>query len=152
MQANSPPLQRVSIGLTLAATLTFVTPVHAAPKGFAPYEGKNPIAEGDGGTKVQASGVDYWTTGSPPRRFRVLGVLSDSRPARGFASDPTKSRALADRIKEAGGDAAIFLQASTATTAIVALGNGLSAPAQERTTQLLVIRYEDAVPETAQPK
>jgi hypothetical protein len=139
------------IGLALVAAVVSASPTYAAPKGFAPYEGKNAVTEGEGGTKIQANNIDFWTTGSPPRRYRVLGVLSDSRPARGFASDPTKSRALAERVRSAGGDAAIFLDASTNVNAVVAIGNGIMAPVQERTTRLLVIKYEDQAPAAPAP-
>ncbi len=36
---------------------------------------------GSGGTKITTDGVDFWTSGNPPRAYLVLGVLMDSEDA-----------------------------------------------------------------------
>lgn len=54
-------------------------PPASARAKFVTYEGKDAISEGRGGTKVVAHGVDFWTTGDPPKRFQVLGIITDKR-------------------------------------------------------------------------
>lgn len=113
-----------------------------AGSGFTPYESRDPVVEGQGGTRVSGNGVDFWTTGTPPRRYRILGVLSDTRPDSGFGSNPTKSRALAERIRAAGGDAAIVLGSDTQLAGAFNVGYGVTVTNHDRTTQFLVVRYE----------
>jgi hypothetical protein len=134
---------RKSLHLLLAGAIALSPLTAASAPKFEPYEGKKSVVDGEGGTRVQNAGIDFWTSGTPPHRYRILGVLTDARPSGGFGSDLTKSQALAKRIKDVGGDAAIVLGEETKTTGAVSLGNGLTALAQERTTRLMVVHYED---------
>src|SRR5262249_10849547 len=45
---------------------------------YQPYEGRNNVYEGDGGTKVVVDGVDFWANGSPPRKYAILGVVTSA--------------------------------------------------------------------------
>lgn len=110
---------------------------------FAAYEGKDAVREGDGGTKVITDGVEFWTTGTPPHRFRVLGVLTDRRGA-GLLSGSATGHSVAKHIRSLGGDAAIILGRDTQIKSGMLLNNGMVALARRNTTQLLVIKYEDA--------
>src|SRR4029453_8319360 len=49
---------------------------------FQPLESQGPVvAQGQWGTRKVVDGVDIWTTGAPPRKYRVLGVINDTRGA-----------------------------------------------------------------------
>ena len=48
------------------AAMVFISCVVSAQE-FLPYEGKNAIQEGEGGTKKVVDGVDFWADGAPPR-------------------------------------------------------------------------------------
>jgi hypothetical protein len=133
----------------LLALIVVVAP--AVAEDFGPYEGRDAVVEGTGGTRVQANGVDFWTYGTPPRAYRILGIITDKRPAQGFGSNPTKSRALAKRVKDAGGDAAIFVSEETRATGAFNLGNGLSTMVEDRSTRLLVVRYEESEASQSRP-
>src|SRR3546814_13128782 len=37
---------------------------------FTPYEARNSIVEGKGGTRTTKHGIEYWAMGDPPRRYR----------------------------------------------------------------------------------
>src|SRR5260221_1849939 len=43
------------------------------------YSG-SPVIQGQGGASKRVGGVDLWVIGTPPRKFRVIGYLTDSRP------------------------------------------------------------------------
>src|SRR5690349_6047663 len=62
---------------------------------------------GSGGTKVTADGVDFWTSGRPPRPYQVLGVLMDKDDSKMMAAVGTS--ALARKVKDLGGDALIVV-------------------------------------------
>lgn len=137
--------------LAIVLALTASASAHARPK-FVAYEGKDSVSEGRGGTKVASHGVDFWTTGEPPRRFQVLGVLTDNRSRGWFNGDAVGSGSVAAKVKEAGGDAVIILGQSSKVTGYVhggqatlsggtAYGFGWSQPVSEETTQMVVIKY-----------
>jgi hypothetical protein len=49
---------------------------------FQPFESQAPITgQGIAGTRKVVDGVDIWTFGAPPRKYRVLGVINDTRGA-----------------------------------------------------------------------
>lgn len=124
---------------------------------YAAYEGPDAVRKGEGGTKFTVDGVDFWTTGSPPRQYRILGILTDTRrdkriAAASFAPD------IAERVAEVGGNAVIYIDESTkyvgtystGHATATSYGNTASANAygygvaiSDKSTQLLVIRYED---------
>lgn len=120
---------------------------------FAAYEGKDAIQEGRGGTKINKNGIDYWTTGTPPRRYQVLGIITDKR-AMGckICGDAIGSPAVANATKEAGGDAVVFMDEQNRMQGTVgsatasgnrnfASGFGWSAAVGDRVATLLVIKY-----------
>ena len=65
----------------LISALVLSWPVMGAQV-YATYEGTASIQIGSGGTKVTANGIDYWTTGTPPRRYQVLEISTDARKDR----------------------------------------------------------------------
>jgi ABC-type nitrate/sulfonate/bicarbonate transport system substrate-binding protein len=42
---------------------------------FQAWEGGNSVVQGHGGTRKVVDGMDVWTHGDPPRRFKVLGII-----------------------------------------------------------------------------
>ena len=138
-------------GILFALALATSSAASAGPK-FVPYEGKDAVSEGRGGTKIVAHGIDFWTTGEPPRRFQVLGVLTDNRSPGIIYGHAVGSGKVADKVRAAGGDAVIILGQSSQITGYVhggqanlsggtAYGFGWSRPVSEETTQMVVIKY-----------
>jgi hypothetical protein len=122
---------------------------------YAAYEGRDADRQGDGGTKMSADGIDFWTTGAPPRRYRVLGILTDTRRDRRIAAESFPSD-VAEKVKEVGGDAVLYLTESkdfvgtysaanaTATTygnSTHASGSGFGVAINNKTKQMVVIKY-----------
>jgi hypothetical protein len=155
----------VLAGLLLAA------PALAAPE-FKTYEARNPVREGQGGERKTVDTIDFWTNGDPPRRYQIIGSLTDERHKTGlwgmirmssYESD------IAKAAKAAGGDAVILVSENDQVVGIVGGGFGdanatyngntanasgswfgTSRPMKEHDSRFLVIKYlPDATP--AQP-
>src|SRR5207249_7616947 len=64
---------------------------------FQPVESQGPLlGQGQWGTRKVVDGVDIWTMGAPPRKYRVLGVINDTRgggviPMAGYYSGIARS-------------------------------------------------------------
>lgn len=82
----------LAIAITLAGCSTKYSAYHGAK-----------IVEGKGGAVSQTDGIDFWDEGEPPRKYQVIGVISDSRPE-GFAMAARRSQ-IAKLAKKHGGDA-----------------------------------------------
>src|SRR5260370_12500859 len=64
------------------------------------YSG-SPVIQGQGGASKRVGGVDLWVIGTPPRRFRVIGYLTDSRPGGPIPMAPRDAQ-LAQKVRAAG--------------------------------------------------
>jgi hypothetical protein len=102
----------VILGAVIFATVatSAPTPSIAAPE-FLAYEGRNAIHEGQGGEKKTVDGIDFWSNGDPPHRFKVLGSLTDRRHETGLIGMvrmSTLDSDIARAARVAGGDAVIL--------------------------------------------
>ena len=77
---------------------------------FSAYEG-SPVYQGAGGSKKIIEGVDVWNFGTPPRRYRVIGIIDDTRGG-GPAPMAFHLSALASKARRQGGDGVIILNQS----------------------------------------
>lgn len=136
--------RKLTFGL-LAIVLVFTADAAFAGPKFAAYEGRDAVQEGQGGTKIAKDGVDFWTTGTPPHRFQVLGVLTDERGSGLFSGDAIGSPGVVHKVRELGGDGVVFLGTESQVRGAMIISGNL-AVARTRTTQLLVIKYLDAAP------
>jgi hypothetical protein len=124
---------------------------------FQSWEGRNSIVEGRGGTRKVVDGMDIWTHGDPPRRFKVMGIIEDERPG-GIIPMARLKHDIVDKARANGGTAVIFVSSAsqlagyyTAASA-TAFGSGNSAatfgssttvPITRRSSSYVVIRYMD---------
>jgi len=60
-------IYRLALLLALAFALASCTSTD-----FQTWEGGNSVVQGHGGTRKVVDGMDIWTRGDPPRRFKVL--------------------------------------------------------------------------------
>ncbi len=67
------------------------------------------IVEGKGGTKIVVDGMEIWDDGEPPRKFKVLGFIDETREADWMSIWlPSSHRGdIVKKAREAGGDAVI---------------------------------------------
>jgi hypothetical protein len=118
-------IRPLSLGLA-AATLCF-GPMSKAGTEFLPYEGKNTVQEGQGGTRKTVNGVDFWEDGAPPRRFQILGTITDRRRSNGlFSHVGALEGDLVKLIKAQGGDAAIRSESQNEVIGVQGTSNGFA--------------------------
>jgi hypothetical protein len=142
-------MRRQSLIAVFALAAAMAGPALAGAK-FATYEGRDAVREGEGGTRVEKDGVDFWTTGTPPRRYQVIGILTDKRNDCLLCGNAIGSGSLAKRVKALGGDAVVLLDQSTRVKGAV-VNYGLVTTVRRDTTQLLVVRYLDPPSEPGAP-
>ncbi len=70
---------------------------------YVPYE-KGARTVGKGGSLHKVDGIDFWTDGLPPRPYKIVGVIHDSRS--GLRKD-TLPQDLAKMTKKMGADAVL---------------------------------------------
>ena len=109
---------------TLAAVALALTINAAQAQEFLPYEGKNTLQEGEGGTKKIVDGIEFWADGAPPKQFKLLGYMTDRRHKTGLIGMMSMASLESDVAKVAkanGGDAVILLSSEAET--VGAVGN-----------------------------
>lgn len=143
--------------ITLAAALSASSPAFAQAKiDFAAYEGPPRIEQGEGGTKITKNGIDYWTTGTPPRRYQIIGFVQDKRDEFWDGGQAVGSPSIAKKVKAAGGNAVIMQsQEEAGKSGGLASGNqfyawGMSG-GSKTITRMLVVKYLPDEAATAQP-
>jgi len=120
------------------------------------YSGSG-VYEGKGGASKSVNGVDLWLVGTPLRKFRIIGYITDSRPA-GPATMAGRDADLAAEAKKNGGDGILLkadrtdfvgvystgnASAFTNGNVTTAVGSGVSVPIRRREGEFFVIKYVD---------
>ncbi|WP_162782207.1 hypothetical protein [Arenimonas caeni] len=160
-------MKNFSLGrpLSLALLLSVLAcPALAAPE-FSRYYGKDAVQEGQGGEMKVVEGIEFWSNGAPPRRFEVIGYLSDRRHATGLIGAMRLKgleKAIAKAARENGGDAVILVGAerevvgfassanananSTGPNSASAWGSSATVPVAKQNTRYAVIRFLPDLP------
>lgn len=155
--------------LAILSLCLLTGPALAAPE-FSRYYGKDAIQEGRGGEMKQVEGVEFWTNGGPPRRFEVIGFLTDRRHKTGLLGSMRMSgleKAIAKAAKENGGEGVILIgseaevtgyattgqaQANSYGNNVQAYGSSMSAPVAKQNSRFAVIRFlPEPSPTTVEP-
>ena len=144
----------ITLALAFATAPILSAPAFAQAKiDFAIYEGPPKVATGEGGTKITKNGIDYWTTGTPPRRYQIIGFVQDRRDESMDGGHAIGSPSISSKVKRAGGDAVIVeSQDEVGKTG----GFGSASPffgflamgGSKTVTRMLVIKY---LPDEVQP-
>ena len=95
------------------------------------------VIEGKGGTVRVVDGIDFWESGEPDRRYKILGLIDDTR-GEGLISRSGKDSAIAKVAREHGGDAVILSSSNREFTG-VNLDNGSAN--YRRISKLVVVKY-----------
>lgn len=98
---------------------------------FQPYEGKNNLYEGTGGTKLITDGVEFWANGAPPQKYSILGIVA-SEIGTGYMSDSLIRSAVAGEVKKRGGNAAIQVNDNSSFAGIIRTAPGMYMAAGRR--------------------
>jgi hypothetical protein len=92
---------------------------------FTEYRGPSEF-RGEGGTVRKVDGIDVWQTGTPDRKFKLLGLIQqshqDNHSLMSAIAGASKDSALIKQAKANGGDAIIFLRSSSAITGFTTHG------------------------------
>lgn len=107
---------------------------------FQPYEGKNNLYEGEGGTKVVVNGIDFWANGSPPRKYSIIGMVV-SEIGSGVGDEAIIRSSVAGEVKKQGGDAAVQVNNNAAFSGIINTAPGIYMAAGVRRMQFAIIKY-----------
>lgn len=113
---------------------------------FSAYEGPAVIKTGEGGTRIRKNDIDYWTSGTPPRRYQVIGMVQDKRDEEWDGGHAIGSRSVAAKVKKAGGDAVIVQSQEEAGkgAGVGYVGSGmgfLGLGGSKTITIMLVVKY-----------
>jgi hypothetical protein len=61
------------------------------------------VLRGHGGASKNVDGIDLWVVGTPPRKFRIIGYIEDSRPG-GPIPMAARNPQLAALVRQRGGE------------------------------------------------
>lgn len=149
----------------ITTILSVVLLAGCATTEFKHFEARDSIREGAGGTKTVVDGVELWSNGDPPRRYKILGIIEDERGGGGFSSHMRQS-AIVEKAKEVGADALIEGDVQSQVTGFVsnsyatgyafgrtanAYGSGFSVPMQRMFSKYTAIKYLDQTYQPATP-
>lgn len=126
---------RFIICVILACTLAGCATVD-----FQPYEGKNNLYEGEGGTKVVVNGIDFWANGSPPRKYSIIGMVV-SEVGSGIGDEAIIRSSVASEVKKQGGNAAVQVNNNTAFSGIINTASGLYMATNVKSMKFAIIKY-----------
>ncbi len=104
------------------------------------YEGKASMYQGEGGTKVTVDNVDLWETGTPPGKFSILGVASLPMGA-GSLRDETVRTAVAGKVKQMGGSAAIQINNNDSFAGVIRSSPSVVLTNEPRQMRFVVVKY-----------
>lgn len=142
-------MRRMLLGV---AALAIVSAASAglARSQFAAVPDGGAVFEGEGGISIARDGVDFWTNGTPARRFQVLGTLTDRRSGALSAGQAVGSPALARQARELGADGLILFDRSVRDGGYVGVWSGgdsltpiSGSRASSTTTTFVAVRYLD---------
>jgi len=126
--------------MRLIALVLLVVMAGCATVDYQPYEGKNNLYEGEGGTKVTVDGVDFWANGTPPRKYTILGYVV-SEIGSGYGDEALIRSAVASEVKKQGGNAAIQVNNNASFAGIVRAAPNVYMAAGVRRMQFAVVKY-----------
>lgn len=91
----------------LVVALTSALLVSCSTTRFTEYRGAS-VLQGKGGTVRTVEGIDFWENGEPDRKYRILGIIDDTR-GEGLISRAGKDSDIAKVARQYGGDAVVLI-------------------------------------------
>jgi hypothetical protein len=115
---------------------------------FTEYHGSE-VFQGTGGSVRAVDGIDFWKNGEPDRKYKILGIIEESRGyrlpfgrfSRLFSDSGDRDSAIAKAAHKHGGDAVVFVARNQepSSVGVDQYDNGH----HRRSTELAVIKYVD---------
>ena len=143
--------------LAVLAVLVLALVAGCATIQYKPYEAKDNLFEGKGGTKVVVDGMEIWDNGDPPRKFKLLGIIDDQRPG-GIIPMSQLHHDVVRKAREAGGNALVQIgnqsqiaghytsgsaSAYSNGSSATAYGSSTTMPVRRNVAKFAVIEYVD---------
>lgn len=125
----------------LAILLIAAALAGCATVNYQPYEGKNNLHEGQGGSKLTISDVDFWANGAPPRKYTIIGII-DSEVGEGLGDMDILRGAVATEVKKRGGQGAIEVSGGSSFGGVMPVG-GLFMAMNNKKIRYQVVKYVD---------
>jgi hypothetical protein len=135
--------------LITSSAAVFLLVLPSMAQEFLPFEGKQTVYEGNGGTRRNIDGIDFWENGDPPKKYMLLGYITDRRHKTGIWGAISMSNLetdVAKVAKQAGADAVILVSSDTETTGSTGYvppngGARTIRPVQKFDSKYAVIKY-----------
>src|SRR5712692_3234901 len=124
---------------------------------YKPFEAKDNVFEGKGGTKEIVDEMEFWENGEPPRKFKILGIIEDQRPG-GLIPMSSLRSDIVEKAREVDGDAVIQIGSQSHITGFynsgsasaysygrstTAYGSSTTIPVRRNFAKFIVIKYLD---------
>jgi hypothetical protein len=105
-------MKKTTISTALAIVLSLAGCAGATTE-YKAFQGvREGIVDGKGVAKIVVDGMDIWEDGEPPRKFKVLGFIDDTRGTNWIHTTLHRGD-IVKKAREAGGDAVIKLNAQS---------------------------------------
>jgi hypothetical protein len=146
--------------------ILFAIALSSCASNYYSYSG-SPVLTGNGGASKNINGIDLWVVGTPPRQYRVVGYIEDTRLG-GPIPMAMRNPQLAAMVRKQGGDALLlssdneqimgsfstanasatgwgsattFGNTTTFNGGANAFGTGMTMPIVRRSSRYYVIKY-----------
>lgn len=120
-----------------AASLALAACIQAP---LTPYEGTSAVRYGTGGARESVDGVDVWTQGEPSGPYEIIAYTTVESPDDWLGNRILLSR-VASRVREARGDAAVFLKERSKYGALQGYRDRTAISESRRVVQIAIVRY-----------
>lgn len=107
---------------------------------YEPYGGNANFFGSAGGSKLIVDGIDFWTNGTPPKPFSVVGIATSEVNI--ADSDDIGRGAVAGKVRQVGGSAAIQLTGNTSFSGVLRPSPGVPVPAGGRQMKFAIVKYD----------
>lgn len=107
---------------------------------LTPYEGTSAVRHGTGGARESVDGVDIWTQGEPSGAYEIVAYTTVESSDDWIGNRILLSR-VASRVREARGDAAVFLKERSRQGALQGYRDRTTLSESHRVVQIAIVRY-----------
>jgi len=109
----------------------------SSPK-FTQYHGSE-VVQGTGGSDRAVDGIDFWETGTPLQKYRILGTIDENHEGgKGLSAlfGTDRDEAIAKIARQQGGDAIIIMEGNLSPVTQDEQGH-----THQRLKMLMLIKY-----------
>lgn len=131
------PVRAIGVIFTvLAAACTTLATID-----YQPHDAKAKLYQGEGGTALSVDGVDFWTNGSPPGKFSILGIATHESGA-GHSDESVIRTAVVAKAKQIGGSAVIQISNNTSFSGALRASPSMHLTRGPKQMKFAIVKYE----------